>query len=193
MSSGCVGLGVRLLVLSLLLVLLFYGGTFFVTSRGVQYEGRSRAGHGVSRLRIKGDRRPAACVLFKENTRNFSTSSARLQVDQSPVTDTLRRPRPLAWGGENNHKLANTRCARTASGEGRAELSWENQHLLPRASPADYGKLVDYSELLRPACHVLAPLFCSAPFPVPTLTYRLGFPSKGILIFPLLSQNCVKG
>lgn len=83
-------------------------------------QGRGRAGSAVSRLKIKGERCSAACVLFKENMLNFSTSLMKLKVDGSPVTDIVRRHRPLAWEEENNHKFS--KYAVPGQREGSAQL-----------------------------------------------------------------------
>lgn len=146
----------------------------------------------MSRLEIKGAHCPAACMLFKESILDFSTSLIRLRVDLSPVTQVVSRYSALAWGGENNHELANTRCSRTARGQGRAylgKIARLSQSKVPRASTADYFKLADYSKLWRRACNVLALSFCSALLPSsaqpsPALQAKLSV-KKGILIcFP---------
>lgn len=155
-------------------------------------QGRGRARSAVSRLKIKGERCPAACVLFKENMLNFSTSLMKLKVDWSPVTDIVRRHRPLAWGGENNCKFSKYTLYQGSERAGQSSVG-KISMFPPRASTADYSKLMDYSELPHWACNVLAPSFCSALFPIPTLTYRPSFQSKGILIFFLLFQTCVNG
>lgn len=136
-----------------------------------------RAGSCVGRLEIKGARCPAACMLFKESILDFSTSLLRLRVDWS-VTNAVSRYSALAWGEENSHELANTQCSRTAGGQGRARLG-KLAHLshskVPRASTEDYFKLLDYCELRRRACNVLALSFCSALLPSPAQPYRPSF------------------
>lgn len=204
MLSRYIGLGVRLLVLSLLLVLLFNGGMFFGMSGGVQYKkwwGKEQSRKWCEQ--VEDQRRPLLCCLCtclslcKENILNFSTSLMKLKVDWSPVTDTVRRHRPLAWRGENNHKFSKSTLYQDSERAGQSSLGKINMFLpeetSARASTADYSKLVDYSELLRQACNALAPSFCSALLPIPTLTSRPSFQSNGILIFFFLFQNCVNG
>lgn len=104
--------GVGLLVLSLLLVLLFSGGVFFVMSE------EFGIGEGAEQEAVWAGwdpRRhcPAVCLLFRESVRNCSTSLMKLRRDWPLVTDIdIYR-----WGGEIIPSSASAHCGAELSGK----------------------------------------------------------------------------
>lgn len=102
MWTEYIGLGVGLFVLSLFLVLLFYGDVLWDMRRS----STSKVIPEGAGWRSKREHCPAACVLFKENMLDFGTWLMKLEVVWSPVTDTVGRHSLLAWGWENNHEFS---------------------------------------------------------------------------------------